>query len=72
MGSTQAVGYLLAAVGPFGMGVLHDASGGWTVPLLVLLALAVPQLFVGLSVARPEYVEDQLPTHGDAPVGAGR
>lgn len=71
-GFTQAVGYLLAAVGPFGTGVLHDASGGWTVPLLVLLALAVPQLLVGLSVARPEYVEDQLPDHHDEPVGAGR
>ena len=71
-GFTQAVGYLLAAVGPFGMGVLHDVSGGWTVPLLVLLALAVPQLLVGLSVSRPEHVEDQLPDrHGDR-VGAQR
>ena len=59
-GWTQSVGYLLAAVGPFGMGVLHDATGSWTVPLLVLLVLAVPQLLVGLSVARPAYVEDQL------------
>ncbi len=65
-GFTQAVGYLLAAVGPFGMGVLHDATGGWTVPLLVLLALAVPQLLVGLSVARPEHVEDQLPRQPQA------
>ena len=65
-GWTQAVGYLLAAVGPFGMGVLHDATGGWTVPLMVLLALAVPQLLVGLSVSRPAYVEDQLPQRQEA------
>ncbi|WP_246003499.1 MFS transporter [Nocardioides aurantiacus] len=65
-GFTQAVGYLLAAVGPFGMGVLHDATGGWTVPLLVLLALAVPQLLVGLSVAKPEHVEDQLQREPEA------
>ncbi|SDR78205.1 MFS transporter, CP family, cyanate transporter [Nocardioides scoriae] len=62
-GWAQSVGYLLAAVGPFGMGVLHDATGSWTVPLLVLLVLAVPQLLVGLSVARPAYVEDQLEQH---------
>ncbi|GAB3997229.1 MFS transporter [Nocardioides marmoraquaticus] len=60
-GWTQSVGYLFAAVGPFGMGIVHDATGGWTVPLLLLLLLSVPQLLVGLSVARPEHVEDQLP-----------
>lgn len=57
---TQATGYLLAGIGPFGIGVLHDASGGWTVPVLVLTALTVPQLLVGLRVATPAYVEDQL------------
>jgi CP family cyanate transporter-like MFS transporter len=59
-GFTQSVGYLIAAIGPFGVGVLHDASGGWTVPLWALLALCVPQYVVGLMAARPAYVEDQL------------
>lgn len=59
-GFTQSVGYLLAALGPFGTGLLHDLTGGWTVPLLVLTALTVPLLLVGLAVARPAYVEDQL------------
>ncbi|MCD4533839.1 MFS transporter [Nocardioides sp. cx-169] len=59
-GFTQSTGYLLAALGPFGVGLLHDASGGWPVPLLALIALSVPLLAVGLSVARPEYLEDQL------------
>ena len=35
---TQSTGYLLAALGPFGVGVLHEASGGWTVPLVALAA----------------------------------
>ena len=35
-GFTQSVGYLIAAVGPFGVGVLHDLTGGWTVPLVTL------------------------------------
>ena len=60
-GFTQATGYLVAAAGPFGVGVLHDASGGWTVPLLVLTALVAPLVAVGTWLARPAYVEDQLP-----------
>lgn len=59
-GFTQSTGYLLAAGGPFGVGLLHDLSGGWTVPLVALIALTVPLLAVGLVVARPAYIEDQL------------
>jgi CP family cyanate transporter-like MFS transporter len=57
---TQSTGYLLAAIGPFGVGVLHDASGGWTVPLLALAILVVPMLALGAYVSRPAAVEDQL------------
>lgn len=60
-GFTQSVGYLVAGAGPLGVGVLYDATGGWTVPLVALIALSVPQLVAGLLVARPAYVEDQLP-----------
>jgi CP family cyanate transporter-like MFS transporter len=59
-GFTQSTGYLLAAAGPFGVGLLHDLSGGWTVPLVALMVLALPLLVVGLVVARPAYIEDQL------------
>ena len=59
-GFTQSAGYLLAIIGPFGVGVLHDASGSWTLPLLVLAAINVPQLLVGLALARPAYIEDEL------------
>jgi MFS transporter, CP family, cyanate transporter len=59
-GFTQSVGYLLAAGGPFLVGALHDATGGWTAPLVLLLALAVPQLAVGLYACGPRFVEDQL------------
>ncbi len=61
-GWTQSTGYLLAALGPFGIGVLHEATGGWTVPLLVLTALSVPLFFVGLYVGKPAHIEDQLST----------
>jgi MFS transporter, CP family, cyanate transporter len=59
-GFTQSVGYLIAAIGPFGMGVLFELTGGWTVPLLALMILVVPQLVAGLMIARPSYVEDQF------------
>ncbi|MGX5714750.1 MFS transporter [Arthrobacter sp. MAHUQ-56] len=42
----QSSGYLLATAGPFGMGLLHSATGGWTLPLLLLLGLAVVQIVV--------------------------
>lgn len=59
-GFTQSVGYLIAAAGPFGVGLLYDLTGGWTVPLSALMALTVPQLLAGLTVARPCHIEDQL------------
>ena len=45
------------------------SRGGWTVPLIALLVLTVPQLVVGLAVSRPAYVEDELDRQ---PVGQGR
>ena len=60
-GFTQSTGYLIAAIGPFGVGVLHEATDGWTVPLLVLTALSVPLFVVGLYVGKPAHIEDQLP-----------
>lgn len=59
-GFTQSLGYLVASVGPFAVGVLHDATGGWTLPLLLLLGLSLPLLPVGLAVARPVYIEDEI------------
>jgi MFS transporter, CP family, cyanate transporter len=57
---TQSVGYLIAAAGPFTIGAVHDATGGWTWPLLLLTATLLPLFLVGAYVARPLYVEDQL------------
>ena len=59
-GFTQSVGYLVAAAGPFLVGVLHDLSDGWTVPLLALTGLTVPLLLCGLATSRTAYLEDQL------------
>lgn len=52
----QCFGYVLAAAGPAVLGTVHDVSGGWTVPLLVLLVLLVPQVAMGLGAARNRHV----------------
>jgi CP family cyanate transporter-like MFS transporter len=60
-GFAQSVGYLIAFIGPFGVGVLHDATGGWSVPVLALLVLCIPQYVAGLLVCKPQYLEDEIP-----------
>lgn len=56
----QSVGYLLAGLGPFGTGLLHDLTGSWTVPVVVLMAAAVLIGFLGTLVDRGGTVEDDL------------
>jgi CP family cyanate transporter-like MFS transporter len=66
-GFAQSVGYLIAVVGPFGVGIIHDATGSWRAPLIVLLALCVPQYAAGLAACRHRYLEDELPGSGVTP-----
>lgn len=49
----QSSGYLLATAGPFGMGLLHSATGGWSLPLVLLLALALVQIVVSHLITGP-------------------
>jgi len=55
-GMAQAVGYLLATLGPVSFGALHDLTGGWTVPLTVLCFAAAAQAVAGLGAGRAQYV----------------
>lgn len=57
-GFVQGIGYGLAAVGPVGLGLLREATGSWTMPLVVLAATAVPGVVAGWFACRPRYVED--------------
>jgi MFS transporter, CP family, cyanate transporter len=57
--ASQSAGYLIAAAGPLGIGLLRDATGGWTVALWVLLAALVAQTAVGLGAARPRLVVER-------------
>jgi MFS transporter, CP family, cyanate transporter len=52
----QSVGYVLAAFGPLVLGVVHEATGGWTIPLLLLIVALVPQALNGVLAGRDRYV----------------
>lgn len=43
-GMSQGIGYLFAAGGPVLIGALHDISGGWQGPLILLAVFLIPQM----------------------------
>lgn len=55
-GMAQSFGYLLAAVGPVLIGAVQDMTGSWTVPLLLMVGVAVIILVNGVSAGRDGYV----------------
>jgi CP family cyanate transporter-like MFS transporter len=62
-GMVQGVGYAIAGVGPVGIGLLYDATGGWDAPLAVLLALLGVLVAAGWWACRPGLVgESPSPT----------
>lgn len=56
----QSVGYLIAIPGPIVVGAIYGATGGWTVPIVLMIALLVPQGIAGVFAGRARYVEDDL------------
>jgi CP family cyanate transporter-like MFS transporter len=57
-GFMQGIGYTIGAVGPLVVGILHQLTGEWTLPLIFLLATAPIIVIAGLIVARPRMLED--------------
>ena len=47
----QGGGYTVAATGPFVLGAVHEAAGGWTAPLLVVLASILVLAVAGMLAA---------------------
>jgi CP family cyanate transporter-like MFS transporter len=48
----QGGGYLVATAGPLVFGFLHGATGSWTVPVVMLLAVFAAELAVGTRAGR--------------------
>jgi len=66
-GFTQSCGYLVAAGGPFAVGLVHDATGGWTAPLLLLGGLLVPLVASAWYASRATSLEEQVAARVGAP-----
>jgi len=59
-GFVQGIGYAIGALGPLVVGLLRDATGGWTVPIwfmLGILVFAIPSVIV---LRERRYVEDEV------------
>jgi len=52
----QSVGYLLAIPGPILVGVLHDHTNGWRLPLALMVLLMIPQIAAGMAAGRDRQV----------------
>ena len=59
-GFAQGIAYALGALGPLVVGLLHDGSAGWTLPLLFLMVVALAAIIPAVTLARPTFVEDEL------------
>ncbi|MBX5475400.1 MAG: MFS transporter [Thermoleophilia bacterium] len=68
-GMVQAIGYCVAALGPLVVGALHDAEGGWTAPLLLLLVCCAPMAAAGLGAGRARLVSPGRPAERAAGSG---
>lgn len=55
-GMAQSFGYLLAAIGPFAMGLIFDVLHSWTVPLILLMIIALIMTIAGIGAGRNQYV----------------
>ncbi|GAB3460780.1 CynX/NimT family MFS transporter [Streptomonospora sediminis] len=62
--SSQSIGYLMAGSGPFLFGMLHELTGGWHAPLVLVVIMVTANLAVGLLLGRPRHLEDSLPGNG--------
>ncbi|NMP24521.1 CynX/NimT family MFS transporter [Sulfobacillus harzensis] len=65
-GMAQSIGYLLAAAGPFTVGLLHSASGAWTMPLMLLLVVVLLMAGFGLGAGRDVYI-NPIPPAAERP-----
>ena len=64
----QGTGYLVATVGPLTVGFQHTATGSWTIPIAMLLAITGCQLAAGWQAARARTLPRSQPAAAPAPI----
>jgi CP family cyanate transporter-like MFS transporter len=68
-GFAQGGGYLLASTGPLFVGLLHSATGGWTIPIAALLGVAAVQVVIGWLAGRDLTVPQPVSLPGQVRAG---
>ena len=58
-GFGQSVGYLIAAIGPFLIGYLYDATGSWNSGVVALIIMSILIFIFGYPAAKNKVVEDE-------------
>ncbi|MCY1411793.1 putative transporter YycB [compost metagenome] len=56
-GMAQGIGYTLASMGPFAVGVVHDLTGGWDAVGWIFGVVGVGAIVAGLGAGRALYVQ---------------
>ncbi|MDN5724004.1 MAG: MFS transporter [Corynebacterium sp.] len=59
-GFVQPMGYFLAGLGPFAIGLVYEATGSWTVILSTLVVLSLVMGLVGVRAGRNSIIDDEL------------
>ena len=65
-GMSQSLGYVIAAFGPIGMGLIHDRLGDWNWNLWLIAALLVVLLIVSTQSAKDTVID----LEGPEPIGS--
>ncbi|MCI9889974.1 MFS transporter [Micrococcales bacterium 31B] len=60
----QAMGYLVAAAGPFAFALLHDVTGSWHLPIIVMIVTCFLDVALGFICLRHWTVEKLLRERG--------
>ncbi|WP_243792807.1 MFS transporter [Saccharopolyspora gloriosae] len=59
-GMAQGAGYLIAALGPLAIGLVHGATGGWSIPLVLLLSCCAAETIAGAGAGRARTVRSVI------------
>jgi CP family cyanate transporter-like MFS transporter len=56
-GMAQGIGYTIASIGPFAVGVVHDVTGSWDSIGWIFAVLGIAATVAGLGAGRALYVQ---------------
>lgn len=59
-GFVQPIGYLIVALGPVLVGIVHEPTGGWTAVLVLLMGTGLVMVAAGLVLTRGGQVDDEI------------